>query len=55
VRLGGMRLGLEFNQTLRFGFALNYLNPAIHQQGGTEQNPLFHLIDFPILIFLAST
>jgi len=41
-----MRLGLEFNQTLRFGFALNYLNPAIHQQGGTEQNPLFHLIDF---------
>ena len=46
VRIGGMRLGLEFNHKWRFGVGLNYLSPPIHRLGGTEQSPIFYQIDF---------
>lgn len=46
VRIGGMRLGLEFRHKWRFGVGLNYLNPAIFRTGGDEINPVFYRIDF---------
>jgi len=46
VRIGGMRLGLEFKRKWRFGFGLNYLNPAIFREGGDALNPVFYRIDF---------
>lgn len=46
VRIGGMRLGLEFKRKWRFGFGLNYLNPPAYRVGGTEQAPIFYRIDF---------
>ena len=46
VRIGGMRLGLEFKRKWRFGLGLNYLNPAILRDGGTDLDPIFYKIDF---------
>ena len=46
VRMTGVRLGLEFNHTWRFGIGTNRLNPPIHRLGGDEQNPIFYRIDY---------
>jgi len=46
VHLGGVRVGLEFNQRWRFGLGRNYFNPPVHHQGGTEQDPKFYRVKF---------
>ena len=46
VRIGGMRLGLEFKRKWKFGLGLNYLNPPLKRWGGTDQDPIEYKIDF---------
>jgi len=44
VHLGGMRVGLEFNERWRFGLGLNYFNPPVHHQGDLDLK--FYRVNF---------
>ncbi|MBL4753115.1 MAG: hypothetical protein JKY52_05915 [Flavobacteriales bacterium] len=46
VRIGGLRLGLEFRKKWRFGISFNQLSPPIQRIGGTEQNTIFYRVEF---------
>ena len=46
VKIGGVRLGLEFKRKLRLGCSFNYLNPPVYRETGTNTDQVFYRIKF---------
>jgi len=46
VRIGGLRLGLEFREKWRFGISFQSLNPPLFPIDATGQDTIFYKVDF---------